>query len=59
MSDESEENESETAEHDKKLARLEELKRKVEADEDLSEEEEHELEEMAADSTLPVHVADE
>jgi hypothetical protein len=46
-------------EHAQKLARLEELKRKVEADEDLSEEEERELQEMVADSSMPVQVADD
>jgi hypothetical protein len=46
-------------EHEKKLHRLDELKSKVENEEELSEEEEHELEEMAADPSLPVHVQDE
>jgi hypothetical protein len=46
-------------EHEKELKRLEELKSKVENEDELSEEEEHELEEMAADPDLPVHVAEE
>jgi hypothetical protein len=44
-------------EHEKKLARLKELKRKVESEQDLTEEEESELEEMASDPSLPVEVA--
>jgi hypothetical protein len=45
-------------EHQKKLARLAQLRQKVENEEALSEEEERELEEMAKDPDMPVTAAE-
>lgn len=58
MADEDEGAESEADEHQKKLDRLAELKRKVENDEDLTDDEEEELEAMADDPSMPVNAED-